>query len=36
MIVIKDSKTFCFNFDWAKYDDENLKHTIEFILSMKL
>ena len=26
MIVIKGSKTFCFNFDWPKYPNENLKH----------
>ena len=28
MVVIRDSKTFCFNFDWPKYVDENLKHKI--------
>ena len=32
MIVIRDPKTFCFNFDWPKYVDENLKHGIEFII----
>ena len=32
MIVIKDPKTFCFNFDWSKDVDENLKHKIEFII----
>ena len=32
MIVIRDPKTFCFNFDWPKYVDENLKHEIEFII----
>ena len=32
MIVIKDSKTFCFSFDWPKEVDENLKHEIEFII----
>ena len=26
MIVIRDPKTFCFNFDWLKDVDENLKH----------
>ena len=31
MIVIRYPKTFCFNFDWTKYVDENLKHEIEFI-----
>ena len=33
MIVIRDTRTFCFNFDWwSKYVDENLKHEIEFII----
>ena len=32
MIVIRDPKAFCFNFDQAKYLDENLKHEIEFIV----
>ena len=32
MIVIRDSKTFCFNFDWQKYVDENLKYETEFIV----
>ena len=32
MIVIRDPKTFCFNFDWAKDVDESLKHEIEFII----
>ena len=32
MIVIRDSKSFCFNFDWPKDADENLKHKIEFII----
>ena len=31
VIVIRDPKTFCFNFDWQKDVDENLKHEIEFI-----
>ena len=31
MIVIRDPKTFGFNFDGSKYVDENLKHEIEFI-----
>ena len=32
--VIRDSKTFCFNFGWSKDVDvdENLKHEIEFII----
>ena len=32
MIVIRDPKTFCFNFDWPKDLDENLKHEVEFII----
>ena len=32
MVVIGDPKTFCFNFDWPKNVDENLKHEIEFII----
>ena len=32
MIVIRDPKTFCFNFDWPEVVDENLKHEIEFII----
>ena len=35
MIVMRDPKTFCFNFNWSKYDDENLKHEIEFIIKIK-
>ena len=31
-IVIRDPKTFCFNFDWPKYVDQNLKYEIEFII----
>ena len=30
MIVIRDLKTFCFNFDWPKYVDKNLKNKIYF------
>ena len=26
--------TFCFNFDLPKYDSENLKHKIEFIIKI--
>ena len=26
MNVIRDPKKFCFNFDWPKYVDKNLKH----------
>ena len=32
MILIRDQKTFSFNFDWPKDVDENLKHKIEFII----
>ena len=32
MIVIRNPKTFCFNFIWPKHVDENLKHEIEFII----
>ena len=32
MIVIRDPKIFCFNFDWPKDVDENLKHEIELIM----
>ena len=32
MIVTRDLKTFCFNFDRPEDVDENLKHEIEFII----
>ena len=32
MIVIRDPKTFCFNFNWSKYVNENLKYEIEFVI----
>ena len=32
MIVIRDPKTFCFNFDWPKYVDNNLRREIEFVI----
>ena len=32
MIVIRDPKPFCFNFDWSKEVNENLKHEINFII----
>ena len=32
MIVIRDPKTFSFNFDWLKDVNENLKHKIDFII----
>ena len=28
MVAIRDPKKFCFNFDWPKYVDENLKHEL--------
>ena len=33
MIVIRDPKTFYFNFDWPKDFDKNLEHEIEYIIS---
>ena len=32
MIVMRDPKTFCFNFDWPKDVYDNLKHETEFIM----
>ena len=32
MIMIRDPKTFYFNYDLPKYIDENLKREIEFII----
>ena len=32
MVVIREPKTFYFEFDWPKNADENLKHEIEFII----
>ena len=32
MILIRDTKTFCFHFDCPKDFDENLKHKIELII----
>ena len=32
LIVIRYPKNFCFNFDWPKVFDKNLKHEIEFII----
>ena len=31
IVVIRDPKT-CYNFDWPKGVDENLKHKIKFII----
>ena len=35
MIPIIDPKNVCFNFDWPKYADDNLKLEIEFIIKSK-
>ena len=32
LIAITYSKTFCFNFNWPKDFDENLKHEVECII----
>ena len=32
MIVVRDPKTFCFNFDLPKYVEKNLKPDFEFII----
>ena len=32
MILIRDPRSFSFNFDWPKDFDENLKHETEFII----
>ena len=32
MVVIRDPKTFCFNFDFLRDTDEHLMHEIEFII----
>ena len=34
MTVMRDPKTFCFNFEWPKCVEENLKYLIEFIIKM--
>ena len=31
MVVIRDPKTFWFNFDWPKYVDQNLNYKTELI-----
>ena len=37
VIVIKDPKTFFFNFDWSKYVDKNLKREIkEYLYENKI
>ena len=32
MILIRDPKTFCFNFDWPNNVDQNLKHETKYII----
>ena len=32
MVVIRETKTFYFDFDWPRNVNENLKHEIEFII----
>ena len=32
MVVIREPKTFCFDFDLPKYVNKNLKHETEFII----
>ena len=32
LVVIREPKTFCFDFYWPKDVDVNLKHEIEFII----
>ena len=32
IIVIREPKTFYFDFNWPKDFDDNLKHEIEFII----
>ena len=34
MIVTRDPKSFCFNTDWPKYVDDNLKRETEFIIKV--
>ena len=31
--MIRDPKTFYFNFNWSKDVDENLKHETEFVIT---
>ena len=35
MIVMRDSKTLYFDFDWSKIANENLKHETKFITENK-
>ena len=34
MIIVWDPKALCFNFDWPKDVDRNLKHEIKFIIKI--
>ena len=36
MILIRIPKNFCFNYDWPKDVDENLKHEIESLSENKI
>ena len=36
MIVIRDPKTFYFDFHWSKDVDKNLKHEIKFIVKSNI
>ena len=32
IVLIGDTRTFCFNFQWSKDVDDKMKHEIEFIM----
>ena len=32
IVVIRDLKTYCFDFDWPKNVDKNSKHEIQLII----
>ena len=32
MTVTRNVQNFCFNFDWLRDVDQNLKHEVEFII----
>ena len=34
MVVMKDPKTFYFDFDWPKDVEKNLKHETEYIIEI--
>ena len=33
VVVVGESKTFYFDFEWSNDDDDNFKHEIEFIIN---